>query len=174
MGNSLIVIGIILILAAGIFGYFLGRGNLMQMGGQVIVPQVRGYYDGRDILFIHTEASDQDVAQMLTMMMNSPVIFVPGLTKSAAAVGNVYVFKNGVRGGGPFGFQPDVFDSVPSDKNYTPLRNLTLVTWKEGVLIRELKSLSEIEEVLAKGEIEIGTPGIIINMPVISWPGGSR
>ncbi|MBW3550970.1 MAG: hypothetical protein KY442_09185, partial [Proteobacteria bacterium] len=41
----------------------------------------------------------------------------------------VYVFENGVEGHGPFGFQPDVFDSVPGEEDYSPLRRIYLVQW---------------------------------------------
>ena len=40
------------------------------------VPPVLGLYAGTEILFLHTEASDQGVAEMLTAMMGSPVLAV--------------------------------------------------------------------------------------------------
>jgi hypothetical protein len=84
------------------------------------------------------------------------------------------VFTNGVRGRGPLGFQPDIFDSTPKDANYSPLRRLNLVTWKARQAARELKSMQELEEAEGKGELTIAQPGIVVNMPMLTWPGGRR
>ncbi len=139
------------------------------------VPVVHGYAERQEVTFIHTETSDPKVAQTLTSMVRSTVLVVPGLKQAPNAIlGNVFVFTNGVRGGGPLGFQPDVFDSSPKDANYSPLRQLNLVTWKEGQAVRELKSVQEVMDAEAKGELALSQPGVVINMPLLSWPGGRR
>lgn len=141
----------------------------------MVVPPVKGFYKGQEILFIHTEASDAQVASMLTMMMGSPVLVVPSLKEiPAASLSDVFVFTNGVKGGGPFGFQPDVFSSTPGDKDYTPLRAVRLVSWKEGVTARELKSVDGIKEAESQGQLTIAQPGAVVNMPMVKWPGGQR
>ncbi len=68
------------------------------------VPPVSGYTEGKAISFIHTEASDPKVAELLTNMMNSPVLVVSSLAQAPPSMlANVYVFTNGVRKGeGPF------------------------------------------------------------------------
>lgn len=92
-------------------------------------PLVDGFYNGGEILFIHTEASDPDVADMLTDMMGPQVALAPALAQAPELLlANAYVFTNGVQGMGPFGFQPDVFDSVPGEESYRPLRAVNLVT----------------------------------------------
>jgi hypothetical protein len=151
----------------------------MDMGGdEHVVPPVPGFYDGREILFIHTEASDQQVADMLSDMMDSPVIVVARLGDVPASVlGDVYVFANGVQHDdeqGPFGFQPDVFDSVPGDDDYSPLRAVSIVTWQDDSEARTLRSVGEIDDAEAAGELTIEQPGVVVNMPIIEWPGGSR
>lgn len=140
-----------------------------------VVPPVDGYLEGERIRFIHTEASDPKVADLLTTMKGSPVIVVPTLAKIPKdALANVYVYTNGVRGDGPFKYQPDVFDNPPGQPGYTPLRALNLVTWKQPDKARELKSAREVTEALARGEINIEQPGVVINMPLITWPDGRR
>lgn len=147
-------------------GYFLNP---------VGIPPVKAYTEGKEIRFIHTEASDLKVAELLTKMMGSPVLVVPSLTKAPEAmVANVYVFKNGVRGEGPFGFQPDVFDSPPGSRSYTPLRRVVLATWKNENEARELRSAAELEQAVTKGQLAIEQPGVIVNMPLLTWPGGRR
>jgi hypothetical protein len=78
------------------------------------VPLVKGYAEGREVLFQHTEVSDPKVAERLTDTMKSPVLVVPSLAQAPEAlVARVWVFTNGVRGEGPFNYQPDVFDHLP-------------------------------------------------------------
>lgn len=147
----------------------------MDSDAPVAVPSVKGFYNGQEILFIHTEASDTQVASMLTMMMNSPVILVPSLKDiPTSSLGDVYVFTNGVEGDGPFGFQPDVFSSVPNDKDYSPLRAVKLVSWKDASTVRELRSVEEIKVAEVKDELTVSAPGIMVNMPIVKWPAGQR
>ena len=139
-------------------------------------PLVMGFYEGGEVLFIHTEASDPDVVTMLTEMMGGPlVVLTPELAQAPPALlANVYVFTNGIDGHGPFGFQADIFDAVPGDEGYRPLRAVNLVAWKEGAEARELRSVSDLKAAEEKGEVAITRPGIVVNMPILVWPDGSR
>ncbi len=139
------------------------------------VPPVKGYTEGQEIRFIHTETSDPKIAQILTDMMGSPVLVVPALAQAPESMlANVYVFKNGIKGNGPLGFQPDVFDSPSESEGYSPLRALNLVTWKDEQAARELTSATEVQEAETKGAVTIEQPGVVINMPMLTWPGGQR
>lgn len=151
----------------------------MEMEGEVstgeLAPLVGGLYEGSELSFIHTEASDEQVAEMLTEMMGPQVVLVPELAEAPPELlANVYVFTNGVEGDGPFGFQPDVFDSVPGDEGYRPLRTINLVAWAEGANSRVLASVAEIQEAEEAGELTVTQPGVVANMPVLVWSGGSR
>jgi hypothetical protein len=87
----------------------------------------------------------------------------------------VYVFTNGVkRGEGPFKFQADVFDRPPGTNGYSPLRAVHLVAWKDQGKARELKSAAEVKAAEAAGDLEIKRPGVVVNMPLLTWPGGRR
>ena len=48
------------------------------------LPAGKAWAEGKEIFFVHTEASDSGVAEKLTSMMKSPVIFVPSLAKMPA------------------------------------------------------------------------------------------
>lgn len=140
-----------------------------------VVPPVDGYMEGQNIRFIHTEASDSKIAQLLTKMKGSPVLVVPSLAQAPQdMLANVYVFTNGLKGGGPLEFQPDVFDNPPDTEGYRPLRRLNLVTWKNAQAARELKTAAEVREAIAKGEVTVEQPGVVVNMPILTWPGGHR
>ncbi|MBI4490442.1 MAG: hypothetical protein HY694_15270 [Deltaproteobacteria bacterium] len=159
------------ILAVGFTGVAIGY-FLNPVG----IPPVKGYIEGKTIRFIHTEASDAKVAELLTRMMGSPVLVVPSLAQAPEAMlTTVYVFTNGVRRGeGPFKFQSDVFDNPPGTAGYTPLRAVHLVTWKKEEVARELRTAAEVKEAASQGEVTIERPGVVVNMPLLTWPGGRR
>jgi hypothetical protein len=139
------------------------------------LPAGKAYAEGKEIYFIHTEASDAGVAEKLTNMMKSPVVLVPSLASvPAEALANVYVFTNGLKGSGPFGFQPDVFDNPPGTAGYTPLRRLNVIKWADETKARELKSAAEVLQAEKAGELTIEQPGVVINMPFVVWDGGKR
>ncbi len=139
------------------------------------LPAGKAYAEGNEIYFVHTEASDADVAEKLTNMMQSPVVFVPSLASvPEESLANVYVFTNGIEGKGPFGFQSDVFDNPPGTDGYTPLRRLNVITWADEANARELKSVAGVLEAEANGELAIEQPGVVINMPFVVWEGGKR
>jgi hypothetical protein len=139
------------------------------------LPAGKAYADGHEIYFVHTEASDAAVAETLTKMMQSPVVFVPSLASvPQESLANVYVFTNGIEGKGPFGFQSDVFDNPPGTDGYSPLRSLHVVTWTEGATPRELKSVVDVLDAETRNELTIEQPGVVINMPFIVWEGGKR
>ncbi|WP_018991683.1 DUF7482 domain-containing protein [Aromatoleum toluclasticum] len=168
MKRNLLVTGLVAVIIAGfVLAARFWTGS--------VVPPVDGYMEGRNIRFIHTEASDAQVAQLLTKMKGSPVLVVPSLAQAPQQMlANVYVFKNGIAGGGPLDFQPDVFDSPPGTEGYRPLRRLNLVTWKNPQAAREFRTAAEVREALAQGEITIEQPGVVVNMPLLTWPGGHR
>jgi hypothetical protein len=90
------------------------------------------------------------------------------------SLANVYVFINGLKGSGPFGFQPDVFDNPPGTDGYTPLHRLNVSAWAEETKARELKSAAEVLAAKEAGELTIKQPVVVINMPFIVWDGVKR
>lgn len=144
-------------------------------GDYASLPVGKAYAEGKEIFFAHTEASDPDIAAMLTDMMKSPVILVPSLANvPAETLANVYVFENGIKGKGPLGFQMDVFDNPPGTPDYSPLRQIILVNWLDEGKARELKSVSEVLEAESAGELSTALPGVVVNMPFMVWDGDQR
>jgi hypothetical protein len=186
MTRNLIVTVLVAVLMAGfVLAYTLLAPARAQMGEDAngmgmgadapVVPPVRGYAEGEEIIFFHTEASDSNIAETLTEMMGSPVLVVPSLADATESMlANVYVFTNGIEGMGPLGFQPDVFDSPAGTEGYSPLRAVNLVTWQDAASARELTSADEVLEAEQQGELTIEQPGVVVNMPMVTWPGGQR
>ncbi len=144
-------------------------------GDYAQLPAGRAYAEGKEIYFVHTEASDETIAETLTNMMKSPVLYVPALADvPQSALAQVYVFENGIKGKGPLGFQADVFDNPPGTAGYSPLRQIVLVKWMEEETARELKSAAEVLEAEAAGELTTSLPGVVVNMPFMVWDGDKR
>lgn len=182
MARNLIVSALVAIIMAGFVLAYVALQPLQApppMGSPTMqgptVPTVKGFAEGQEVRFIHTEASDSQVADMLAKMMDSPVLLVPSLARAPEEMlADVYVFTNGIKGEGPFGFQPDVFDSPPGDPRYSPLRGVNLVAWNSAASPRVLKSTAEVRKLEEKGEVTITGTGIVVNMPFLTWPGGRR
>jgi len=140
-----------------------------------LLPAGKAFAEGKEIFFVHTEASDEGVAKLLSDMMTSPVLYVPALAKTPnEALANVYVFDNGLEGMGPFGFQADVFDNPPGTDGYSPLRRINVVTWVDPAKARMFTSVAEILSAVDAGEVTIAQPGVVVNMPFVVWDGGQR
>ncbi len=154
-------------------------GSMMTPEDAPVVPPITGYADGQKILFLHTETSDPKIAKILTDMMGgSPVLVVPALANAPKEMlARVFVFTNGMTGDGPMGplgGQADIFEHQPGDPAYSPLRAVTLVTWKDENAARVLKSTAELQSVIDGGEVTTEEPGVVVNMPFLKWPGGQR
>lgn len=159
-----------------VWGLDQGMGMNGMVPTDVRLPPVQGLYEGEEVYFVHPEASDEEVAGVLTEMMgDSPVLVVPALADvPAEAVDDVYVFANGVEGSGPLGYQPDVFVSAPGDPDYSPLRQVLLVTWADEGDARQLGSADEVRAAEQAGELETEASGVVVNMPFLTWPDGRR
>ena len=139
------------------------------------LPVDKGYAEGTEIYFTHTEVSDAKMAEKMAVGMQSAVLYVPSLADVPEnAVANVYSFTNGVQGPSMSGFQPSVFDYPPGTEGYTPLRRLNMVTWTNETKARELKTAAKILEAAEAGELTIQQTSVVINMPFIVWDGGQR
>ncbi|MBI1828001.1 MAG: hypothetical protein HY222_04365 [Thaumarchaeota archaeon] len=138
----------------------------------LVIPLVRGLYDGKDVFYISTEASDSDVAAALTKFTNFPVTFAPALAKTPpAASANIYLFKNGVKGPGIMGFQPQVVDSIPGDAKYSPLWRVNVVEWKDPTSATMLGSEDEVLAAESNGKVTVTPTPIVVNCPIVQWGG---
>lgn len=141
----------------------------------LVMPLVRGLYDGKDVFYISTEASDSDVATLLTKFTNFPVTYAPALAKTPeTGLANIFVFKNGITGAGVLGFQPNVVDSIPGKAEYSALWKVNFVEWKDPTKATILGSDDEISEAQTKGMITVTPSNIVVNCPIVQWGGDSE
>jgi hypothetical protein len=143
----------------------------------VVIPLLKGLYDGKDILLITTEVSDKIMKDQIGNFTGYPVNYAANLTKSQD-IGNLWIFKNGVKGPGLMGFQANVVDSIPGDSKYTPLWRVSVVEWKNTTTGSNatttpsiLGSDDAIAKAASKGQITITPTKVVVNCPIVQWGG---
>jgi hypothetical protein len=103
-------------------------------------PETLGFYRGQPVAYLDL----------------GPVKLKPGNT-----VAPIWVVTNGTPD------QRNVIDVVPGDDGYTPLWQVRMVTWKDGVTRDTLRSAEEVASALAAGEVTIEETDVVVNCPVV-------
>ena len=154
-----------------------GPGSVLKLSQANValdIPMMKGYENGHEIFFIATDASDNKTAAQITNETGFKVNFAPILAQTPeAARGQAYVFTNGIPGQGPFGFQLPVVNAKPGDQGYSPLLQLNMVEWNQGIAAKEIKSVQEMMSAQQNGSLTIAKTNTIVNHPAIKWEGGS-
>ena len=161
------------LLTALVFSLALASGTLHAQTSDkvqnpsVILPLVHCWYKGKVAYYIQTEASDKALAEQ------QDVNYVPLLANaiSAGTVDDIYHVTNFTQG--------NVIPSAPipagpgnTDPTYTPLWQLSLVTWNSGTTPYVLKSEEDVLSARDQGLLTIVKTNIVINCPVIYTPFG--
>ncbi len=138
------------------------------------LPLHKGYYEGGEVYFIITDASEQKHVDVITEKQGWKVELAPLLAEAPEeALSRTYLFTNGVEGSGVHGFQGEVFTSTPAQSEiYSALTAHVHVTWFDEATPRELTSEQEILEAESAGELALADLPVVINMPHIVWPEG--
>ncbi len=91
----------------------------------------------------------------------------------AKATGRTNVFMNGVKGSGPMGFQPSVFDSTAGNAAWSPYWDHMTYGWKDGKRARVLNTEAKVHAARDSGDLDEfpGTPEtngdiFVVNCPV--------
>jgi hypothetical protein len=154
-----------------------GPGSVLKLSQANValdIPMMKGYENGHEIFFIATDASDNKTAAQITNETGFKVNFAPILAQTPEAVrGQAYLFTNGIPGQGPFGFQLPVVNAKPGDQGYSPLLQLNMVEWNQGIAAKEIKSVQEMMSAQQNGSLTIAKTNTIVNHPAIKWEGGS-
>jgi hypothetical protein len=144
--------------------------KLTTTSAPVVIPLVKALYDSKGVMFIITEISDKTMRDQIGNFTGSPVNYEPNLTKSQD-IGQLWIFKNGVKGPGLMGFQTNVLNSIPGDPHYTPLWKVNIVEWKTASTPTILGSDDIIANAVKKGQITVTPTNVVINCPVVQWGG---
>jgi hypothetical protein len=129
--------------------------------GGVTFKMHAGFYDGGDAWFIRTDASD------LAFSEAEGLVYVPLLANALNVEGSfqhLFVFEGGVEG------QRPVMSSIPANEDFSPAFHISRVTFTGEAAL--LDSMAAIDEAKTAGTIAVEETGIVVNYPLISWPGG--
>jgi hypothetical protein len=105
-------------------------------------PVVLGFYQGKTVRYFD---------------------FGPIKLKPGNKLEPIWTFTNGADG------QRNIIDTVPGQKDYTPLWQVNQVTWAAGKTPRVLKSAAAVRKALAVGEVEIKQTATVVNCPVLGF-----
>jgi hypothetical protein len=138
------------------------------------IPMHKGIYAGNQILYIITDGSDEDYSKTLSEKQGWNVELALAISNVPEdALQKLFIFKNGIKGDGIYGFQDEVFSSTPSQKSqYSALSSVIEVTWKIGQKEIMFESAADVIAAEEGGRVEFNETGIVLNTPQIVWPDG--
>ena len=139
-----------------------------------IIPMHKGIYDGNQVLYIITDGSDEGYAKTLSEKQEWNVEIATALADVPENIlQKLFIFKNGIKGDGIYGFQDEVFSSTPSQESqYSALSSVIEVTWKIGQKVIIFESAADVIAAEEGGRVEFNETGTVLNTPQIIWPDG--
>ncbi len=139
--------------------------------GTVTFPIVFCWFEGQPALYIQTDASDPDLA------LQQKVNLVPQLSNAVnapgGAVDDIYHVTN-FKQGNIIASAPIPAGPKNTDPNYSPLWQVTTVTWNTGITPRVLTSEEEVLGARDDGEVTLTKTNIVVNCPVVFTPQGGK
>ena len=146
----------------------LSRANV-----PVVIPMHKGIHNENEILYIITDASDKDYVNTISEKQEWNI----QLSKSIKDIPEtnfqkIFIFKNGIKGDGIFGFQNEIFSNTPEQSDYTALGSIIEVTWKPGQNKITFQSALDVIDAEKSGRIKFNETNVIVNVPQIKWSDG--
>lgn len=134
------------------------------------VPAFPGWHNGRPVVYLATDASDKGAAGLFGA--NYVPQLANALTSNPKSFDDIYVVTNFT--------QANIIPSAPqplgpknSNQAYTPLWQVSNVTWVDGVTRHTLRSEREVLNAIAKQQMTIVKTTIVVNCSVVETPSGT-
>jgi hypothetical protein len=151
-----------------------------QENPRVSLPLQVGFFNGATALYITPEVGvdaapgtpTYATAQQIAKGFNSN--FIPqnfATLPDSPAVDDIFVFTNFTQGN-VLASAPDPAGPGNTDPNYSPLWQISLVSWNPGTQPRALSSQTDIDSAASAGQISVQKTPIIVECSVIFTPGG--
>ena len=135
------------------------QGPFEWNGGSVTMRLHEAFANGEPAWFVRTDASDAAFAEA------EQLVFVPLLAAAGSVdggIGDIYLFDEGASD------QRPVISWTPNDAGFTPLFRVHRVRASDEVL----DSVEAIRAAVDAGRIEVEDTDVIVNYPLVKWPGG--
>ncbi|MGH2377078.1 MAG: DUF7482 domain-containing protein [Candidatus Limnocylindria bacterium] len=123
--------------------------------GSVTLRLHKGSFDGEDVHFIRTDASEQAFAN------ENGLVFVPlmaSMLNAPGSFGDLYLFGDDA--------EPPVFSTVPDRPEYTPAFRVHRVTGTA----KDLRSVQAVKDAESQGTAEVEMTNVFVNYPLVRWP----
>jgi hypothetical protein len=154
-------------------------------GGPAVSPRVSlplqvGFFEGATALYITPEVGVDPNAPAAIIAAAKQVAegfnsnFIPqnfGVLPGSTAVDDIFVFTNFAQGN-VLASAPHPAGPANTDTNYSPLWQISLVSWNSGRQARALTSQTDVTNAAAAGDVTIQKTPIIVECSVIFTPGG--
>lgn len=149
------------LLVGDVIGFGLESADWEGPFGWVNFRLHQAWYNGENVYYIRTDASDADFAA------SNRLVHVPLLNAALAAEGataQLYTFTNGADE------QYPVVSHIPNDEAYSSAWQVHQVTFSGTPAV--LDSAAAIREAEAAGDVTIEALQLVVNYPIVKWPGG--
>jgi hypothetical protein len=149
---------------------------------RVSLPVSAGFFNGEPAFYIHPEvgvdpsAPASVIATARQLAVSFSANYIPqnfATLPNSPAVDDIFAFTNFTQG--------NVLASAPhpagpnnTDPNYSPLWQISLVTWNSGYRPHELTSQQQILDAQSAGQVTVEKTPIIVECTVIYTPSGGQ
>jgi len=124
--------------------------------------------DGKTIYYIVTDATPIGPAELMG------AVYSPTLSNllTHSSVTDLFQFKNGIKGSGSLGYQPEILNFSSNEEDYSPISKIYLIEWHNSKLAQILQTKSDIDsfdnnDLLTVSIARPTNSEYIINSPII-------
>ena len=125
--------------------------------------------DGKTVYYIITSGTPDGPAKMMGLENT------PALSILSSAARDLYNFANGIKSGGSFGFQEGISSAQLGDAKYSPICNISMVTWANPQNATLLQNMNDINFEESQGTItvqpaQVFNSNYMLDCPIIEIP----
>ena len=142
-------------------------------GPRVQMPLKQGWFEGKEVFYVTTDASDAVTAKDLEANFSPRLAYAlpsavieKGSNKPPSSVDKVYAFPNFAQNN-VFASAPQPVGDQSTESAYTPIWLMMTVTWKTGVTPRALTSEEAVLDAAEKGLVVVASTGVVVNCPIV-------
>lgn len=139
----------------------------------VSFPILRAWHEGKEVLYITTDVSDQAVAKAKNAnyapRLRNAIPQYPKPPQVKTVLERVYAFPNKEQAWSVFASAPEPLGYESQNTHYSPLWLMYVVVWKDPSKAKELTSEEAILTAEDQGLVTIKRTDIVLNCPVIPF-----
>src|ERR687887_765804 len=134
---------------------YAASGPAMGPSTRIQRPAFHGYYDGHKDTYLNTDVSSKAEAAAMRINYSATIGTVKGLPE-------IYLVQGRAAPG-----QLAIFGSEPGEKDYSPLWDETILTWKASAKPELITSDTQIDKIEKTGMLSEKDAHVVLNCPII-------